>query len=353
MLQTMAHRRLGSSFSWSRSSGTAAGSSAAAAARRRRAPPSAAAAAANAAAAAAAAAQPPKTEERVDAALADWIRANGGAVDGAELVYTCDAATGALRGRQLRASKALKPGDRVIRVPRALQVRDDDDAGGDAKLAALMRRAPKAAGGAPDGRVAWQFKMALRLVAYRLEGAASSRAPYVASLPGVADGVPVPLVAMRMAPGDLEALQNPRLAADAAAQAHFSADFADSVLASLPGSPDADPFGGQRVDRDLLKWGLALAMSRSFGFRRSPGHGMVPLVDVSGGARLGMGLSGTPRGAPHVAVAASPAVCSPHRRQCSKSTTITSSFHPFVIRWPTTRLNRMPRSAPTTTAPST
>lgn len=122
--------------------------------------------------------------------------------------------------------------------------------------------------------------MALQLIAYRLAGPGSSHAPYIAHLPGVAAGVPTPLVAMRMSSGDLDQLQSPQLAADAAAQARFCTEFAAGKLAALPGS-GADPFGGQRVTEELLSWGLALAMSRSFGFRRSPGHGMVPLIDVS------------------------------------------------------------------------
>jgi hypothetical protein len=39
------------------------------------------------------------------------------------------------------------------------------------------------------------------------------------------------------------------------------------VLTALPGTK-RDPFGGRLVDEELLTWGLALAMSRSFGFKR-------------------------------------------------------------------------------------
>jgi len=124
---------------------------------------------------------------------------------------------------------------------------------------------------------------------------------------------------MRLAPEALQQLQSPQLAADASNQAFFCRQFAREALATLApaaaasaaadgsgnggaaGDDDneerrnnaaagvgvvgwvglADPFGGAVVDEALLEWGLACAMSRSFGFRRSPGHGMVPLVDVS------------------------------------------------------------------------
>jgi hypothetical protein len=165
-------------------------------------------------------------------------------------------------------------------VPRALQVRDTETA--DPRLAALMARAPKASrpGGSSgssnssgsgddgDAGAAWQFKMALQLIAYRLEGERGSHHPYIRHLPGVAPGVPPPRVAMRLQPAALMELQHPQLAADAGGQAHFCAEFARDVLAALPGSQHDDPFGGEVVTEELLAWGLSLAMSRSFGFRR-------------------------------------------------------------------------------------
>ncbi|KAI8470198.1 MAG: hypothetical protein J3K34DRAFT_521551 [Monoraphidium minutum] len=251
-----------------------------------------------AAAAAAAAASAPPAAPRVDTELADWICAHGGHVDGARLVYSRDE-----RGRidrQLVASKDLASGERIMCVPRALQVRDTDPS--DPRLASLMARVPPAAGGA--GRGAWQFKMALQLIAYRLEaeaadaaadsatgggggdsasgGSGVARGPYIRHLPGIAPGVPPPPVGMLLPPPALAQLQHPQLAADAGGQAHFAAAFAADVLAALPSEgPGADPFGGAVVTEALLRWGLALAMSRSFGFRRSPGHGMVPLVDMA------------------------------------------------------------------------
>ena len=49
-----------------------------------------------------------------------------------------------------------------------------------------MAAAPTASA---TGRPAWQFVMALRLIAYRLEGPGGSHWPYVRHLPGVAGGV--------------------------------------------------------------------------------------------------------------------------------------------------------------------
>jgi hypothetical protein len=107
----------------------------------------------------------------------------------------------------------LVPGERLIEVPRALQVRDSGTP--DARLAALMESVPRAAG---RNAGAWQFKMALQLIAYRLEGPGGRHHPYICTLPGVAEGVGTPAVAMRLGPGELEALQHPQLAADAAGQ---------------------------------------------------------------------------------------------------------------------------------------
>lgn len=64
-------------------------------------------------------------------------------------------------------------------VPRALQVRDTDIT--DPLLSALMERVPKGSG---SGRGAWQFKMALQLIQYRLQGREGSHYPYVQQLPG-------------------------------------------------------------------------------------------------------------------------------------------------------------------------
>lgn len=191
-------------------------------------------------------------------------------------------------------------------VPRSIQVRDTGCA--DARLAALMDAAPKAAA---SGRAAWQFKMALQLIAYRFEferaaaaagaggggsndatsgaGMSSSsesasgggdnesvrgaaRGPYLSQLPGAAPGVPAPRAAMTLSPAALAELQHPQLEADAGAQAHFCTEFAEGVLAGLPArGEDADPFGGRAVTRQDLEWGLTLAMSRSFGFKRVRG----------------------------------------------------------------------------------
>jgi hypothetical protein len=286
---------------------------------------------------------------KVDTTLADWICANGGSVTGAQLVVSRDGSGGV--DRQLLASKVrtpciygsaidavyspglvfftpcspltpsvnpppppqdLTPGERIIVVPRRLQVRDEGTP--DAQLQALMDTAPLSSG---SGRPAWQFKMALQLVAYRLaaeaaggggatadhssensattssssdtstrsgsssssSGGGFSHAPYIAHLPGVAPGVPVPTVAMRLTPEQQAQLQNPQLAADAQGQAFHCRAFAEGVLAPLAGS-EGDCFGGAVVSEELLGWGLALAMSRSFGFRKVGGIGVFFWVGV-------------------------------------------------------------------------
>ena len=119
----------------------------------------------------------------------------------------------------------------------------------------------------------------VQVLEYCSQGAASSHAAYIASLPGVAPGVPAPGLVMFFSDDELQATQSQGLATDAVSQRYWWRHFADNTLMALPGS-DADPFGGQRVDAERLGWALAVATSRSFAIRQIGGHTMVPLVDM-------------------------------------------------------------------------
>lgn len=90
-----------------------------------------------------------------------------------------------------------------------------------------------------------------QLLYHRCLGAASPLAPYLATLPGVARGIPTPQVAMLWPPAELQQLQHVPLQEDAGGQAYWWQAYSRDVLAQLPGSPD-DAFGGQAVGQERL-----------------------------------------------------------------------------------------------------
>ncbi|KXZ41159.1 hypothetical protein GPECTOR_710g862 [Gonium pectorale] len=272
--------------------------------------------------------------------LEEWLRSNGGTVNGVALRSTLYP-SGAI-DRQLVASTDHPAGALLLSVPRRLQIRYDNveeaaaassstsssasthsatggsgDAEADAAapyglpaadaaaVASLFARLPV---GSDTGAPAWQLRQALTLLAHLAAGPASALAPYLAHLPGLAHGVPTPRVAMLMYDDAVDELQYGSLVHDVRNQKYWLARVAREVLAGGGGggrelpSPAGEertarsgggggsgegsgragaPFRGLAVDEGLLGWAVAVAMSRCFGLSRSRAHTCVPLIDMA------------------------------------------------------------------------
>ncbi|KAG1680112.1 hypothetical protein FOA52_000225 [Chlamydomonas sp. UWO 241] len=212
-------------------------------------------------AAAAAPSEPPSLEE--------WLVASGGSVHGVRLVPVA---------RQVVATQALQPGDVLVSVPRACQVRYDDLVAGQPQLSALFGQLPR---GTRDGSApSWQFRQALALLWHAARGADSPLAPYLRLLPGVARGVPTPRVGMVMGERAVAELQYQPLIDDVRNQQFWWERVASETLPQAQASPSTDPFGGVRVGKAALGWALAVTNSRTFGLSRSGAHTMPPLIDM-------------------------------------------------------------------------
>lgn len=92
----------------------------------------------------------------------------------------------------------------------------------------------------------WGAKLALQLLANRLQGPDSAFAEYISNLPRGVPGIPT-----FFRPQAVEALDYPPVVQQVKKRGRWLHEFSTTVLAKLPGTP-ADPFNGTRVDINAL-----------------------------------------------------------------------------------------------------
>eukprot|EP00195_Chlamydomonas_chlamydogama_P014915 CAMPEP_0202909216 /NCGR_PEP_ID=MMETSP1392-20130828/48680_1 /ASSEMBLY_ACC=CAM_ASM_000868 /TAXON_ID=225041 /ORGANISM="Chlamydomonas chlamydogama, Strain SAG 11-48b" /LENGTH=573 /DNA_ID=CAMNT_0049598897 /DNA_START=38 /DNA_END=1760 /DNA_ORIENTATION=+ len=206
--------------------------------------------------------------------LETWVTESGGVVSGVRLSVVHDRQRG-LTKRDLRATQDLPAGQLLLSIPRPCQLRYDDV--DDPRLTALFDKLPRGSGA--SGGPAWQFKQALVLLWHLSRGTSSPLHTHIASLPGVAEGVPVPRIGMLLHEEAVQQLQYAPLIEDINNHKYWLKQFSAEVLVGLPGSAE-DPFEGMPVDQNLFAWAVAVVISRSFCLRRTSAHVMPALIDM-------------------------------------------------------------------------
>ncbi|PNH06028.1 hypothetical protein TSOC_007634 [Tetrabaena socialis] len=208
-------------------------------------------------------------------ALVDWVLQRGGRVDGVAL------AAGEFGGWGLQASRTLAPGTELILLPTSCHLtydeRDDPPS-----LLALVDTIP------PE---LWSARLATKLIAERLRGDESAFCSYLRLLPSALPGIP-----MFFQKRGVDALDYPPVTAQVKKRCLWLYNWANqvsgvgrgdgyglgTVLAPLPATPGADPFGGAPVDLNAFGWAMACVSSRAFR-TRGPSHpaAMLPLIDMA------------------------------------------------------------------------
>ncbi|KAG2438459.1 hypothetical protein HYH02_010913 [Chlamydomonas schloesseri] len=187
----------------------------------------------------------------------------GGRVDGATLANLAGRDGGS--GWGLKAVRDVHQGHRLITLPSGCHL--TYGANDDPRLLALIDKVPSEL---------WGAKLALQLIAQRLQGGESQFASYIAELPKGFPGIPMffPRTALDM-------IDYPPCSQQVKKRCKWLYEFSTDVLAKLPGSPE-DPFGGVAVDINALGWALAAVSSRAFR-TRGPTHpaAMLPLIDMA------------------------------------------------------------------------
>jgi len=196
--------------------------------------------------------------------LVSWVTAGGGTVNGVAVRQWNGADGGS--GYGLQASQACPAGTPLIILPPSLHL-TYDNAITDPRLLALIAQVPTEL---------WGAKLALQLLAHRLQGDASPFEPYIANLPQGFPGLP-----MFFPPDAVQALSYPPVTEQVKRRCRWLLNFSKDVLAPLPGT-QADPFEGVAIDANALGWALGAVTSRAFR-TRGPDQpaALLPLIDMA------------------------------------------------------------------------
>lgn len=121
----------------------------------------------------------------------------------------------------------------------------------------------------------WGAKLALQVLAHRVQGADSRFSPYISNLP-----VGVPGIPMFFGREPLQAIQYAPVSQQVQMRCRWLLNFAQGALRPLPGTP-ADTFAGTLIDANALGWALAVVTSRAFRVAGpSQPAAMLPLIDM-------------------------------------------------------------------------
>ncbi|GAB4816663.1 hypothetical protein N2152v2_003709 [Parachlorella kessleri] len=207
--------------------------------------------------------------------LVTWVQRSGGQVQGVA-VQQWDG-EGETAGFGLKALQDCRAGFCLIDLPQRCHL-TYDLATTDPRLLALINQVPAEL---------WGAKLALQVLAHRVQGEASPFATYIANLPMGVPGLPMFFTGEALA-----ALQYPPLTEQARQgrgpgqgrvkkRCRWLLAFSQQVLGPLQGTPQ-DPFEGATVDANALGWALGVVTSRAFR-TRGPAHpaAMLPLIDMA------------------------------------------------------------------------
>lgn len=194
--------------------------------------------------------------------LVQWVQRAGGSVSGVAVRRWNGADGGS--GFGLQAAAAVPAGAPLVTLPPAAHL--TYGAATDPNLLDLIARVPEEL---------WGAKLALQLLAKRLEGGAGSHDSYVRALPRGFPGLP-----MFFPPEAVQALEYPPVTSQITRRCRWLLGFSADVLAPARGAA-GDPFGGALVDAGALGWALGAVTSRAFR-TRGPAHpaALLPLIDM-------------------------------------------------------------------------
>lgn len=191
--------------------------------------------------------------------LAQWVVDQGGIVDNVAIQPAGDGT-----GYSLWSAQDLKKGQQLVLLPKKCQLTYDEVS--QPELLDLIQQVPQEL---------WGARLALQVLAHRVQGSEALFSPYIQNLPVGVSGIP-----MFFGREALRAIQYAPVSQQVHMRCQWLLHFAREALQPLPGSP-ADPFFGTLVDANALGWALAVVTSRAFRvLGPSQPASMLPLIDM-------------------------------------------------------------------------
>ncbi|KAL3150242.1 hypothetical protein ABBQ32_000100 [Trebouxia sp. C0010 RCD-2024] len=164
------------------------------------------------------------------AVLAQWILEQGGAVEGTAVQPVGDGT-----GYGLWSSQELERGQQLVLLPKQCQLTYDKES--KPELLGLIEQVPQEL---------WGARLALQVLAHRIQGADSVFSSYIQNLPVGVSGIP-----MFFAREPLRAIEYAPVTQQVSMRCQWLLHFAREALQSLPGTP-ADPFSGTLIDANAF-----------------------------------------------------------------------------------------------------